>query len=147
MTNIFHMAKAALIEELQRFQNRHFLEAAMAASALLAMADDEIRLSENLALDYALENVAELKIYDVHQAINLFHDYVKAIREDKRKGKEKVFKAITKFAGDEHTASLLIRVCILIAKSDGEFSEQEKEVTCEFCHALNIETSKICALS
>lgn len=39
MAGIFQGAREALAQELARFRNRQFLDAAMAASALVAMAD------------------------------------------------------------------------------------------------------------
>jgi len=117
----------------------------MAATSLLAFAGEEkAALSERLALDYILENVSELKLYDVHKAINLFNDYGKAIREDFDKAKEKVLMTIGKFAGDEQKASLLIRSAILIAKADGNFSEHEQEILEELCRVVNLESSKVC---
>ena len=135
--------RSALNEYLQRFRNKPFLEASMAASALLALADDEILLSERLALDFVLENVEELRIFDPHKAVDLFRDYAEAIREDFETGREKVFKTVARFAGDEHAAELLVRSCALIGKADGDFSEQEKEVVADLCRVLRIDTCKL----
>ena len=99
MTNIFHTAKVTLADELHRFRNRHFLEAAMAASALLALADEEVLISERLALDYVLKNVGELKIFDVYKAVDMFRDHVEAIQRDNVAGRERVSKALARFSG------------------------------------------------
>ena len=143
MTNIFHTAKVTLADELHRFRNRHFLEAAMAASALLALADEEVLISERLALDYVLENVGELKIFDVHKAVDMFRDHVEAIQRDNVAGRERVSKALARFSGDEHAAHVLINACVFIAKADGDFSEQEKQVVTELCRVLRMDASKI----
>ena len=115
----------------------------MAATALLALADEEIVLSERLALDFILENVKELKVFDVHQAVNMFRDYGKAIKEDAETAKKEVFEAVAKFAADEEKASLFVRACILIAKADGEFSEPEQKVVDEICQVLSLDSSKV----
>jgi tellurite resistance protein len=143
MANVYQIAKNLVSKELQRFRNRHFLEATMAASALLALADQEILMSERLALDFVLENVTELEIFDVHKAVDLFRDYAETIQKDPVKGKEKVFKAITRSANDEHAAEIIIRACILIAKADGDISEAEKETIGELCQVLNVDACKI----
>jgi tellurite resistance protein TerB len=104
-----------------------FLEAMMAATALLALADEEIVLSERLALDFILENVNELKIFDVHQAVNLFRDWGKAIKEDFGTAKKQVLKAVA-----------------LIAKADGDFNEPEQKVIDELCQVLCLESSAVC---
>ena len=46
MSGIFQGAR----QELARFRNRQFLDAAMAASALVAMADGEVSLWEQVAV-------------------------------------------------------------------------------------------------
>ena len=131
-------------EKLKRHRNKPFLEAMMAATALLALADEEIVLSERLALDFILENVNELKVFDVHQAVNLFQDWGKAIKKDFGTAKKQVLKAVAKFSGDEEKASLLVRAGILIAKADGDFSEPEQKVIDELCQVLCLESSEVC---
>ena len=116
----------------------------MAATALLAMADKEIALSQRLALDYILENVKELKVFDVHQAVNLFRDYGKEVQEDFGKAKAKVLETVAKFSGDRQKAALLVRASILIAKADGDFSEPEQKVVDELCRVLCLESEKVC---
>jgi tellurite resistance protein len=133
-----------MAEKLQRHRNKPFLEAMMAATALLALADEETVLTERLALDFILENVSELKLFDVHQAVNLFRDWGKAIEEDYGAAKEQALKAVAKFSGDEEKASLLVRACILIAKADGDFNEPEQKVIDELCRVLCLESSAVC---
>jgi tellurite resistance protein TerB len=116
----------------------------MAATALLALADEEVVLSERLALDFILENVNELKVFDVHQAVNMFQNWGKAIKEDFGTAKKQVLKAVAKFSGDEEKASLLVRAGILISKADGDFSEPEQKVIDELCQVLCLESSAVC---
>jgi tellurite resistance protein len=144
MVNIFRGARESMAEKLKRHRNKPFLEAMMAAAALLALADEEIVLSERLALDFVLENVNELKIFDVHQAINLFQNWGKEIKEDFGTAKKQVLKVVARFSGDEEKASLLVRACILIAKADGDFNEPEQKVIDELCQVLCLESSAVC---
>ena len=144
MSSIFRAARASLAEKIERHRNKSFLEAMMSATALLAHADREIVLSHRLALDFILENVKELKIFDVHQAVNLFREYSNEIQQDFNKAREKVFKTVAKFSGDQQKAALLVRACILIAKADGNFSEPEQKVVDEICRVLCLESAKIC---
>ncbi|MGD8252761.1 MAG: TerB family tellurite resistance protein [Syntrophobacterales bacterium] len=144
MANIFRAARKSMAEKLERHRNKPFLDSMMAATALLALADEEIVLSERLALDFILENVNELKVFDVHQAVNLFQDWGKAIKEDFGTAKKEVLKAVAKFSGDEEKASLLVRGGILIAKADGDFSEPEQKVLDELCQVLCLESSAVC---
>ncbi len=146
MAKLFEAARLALNEQLQRYRNKPFLEAMMAATALLALADDKVQLSERLALDYILENVKQLKLFDVHKAVNMFCDYGELLKNDYNLGKEKVFKAVAKFSGDKEKASLIIRACVLIAKADGKFSDEEQEVVNELCGVLGMESSEVCVI-
>lgn len=144
MANIFRAARKSMAEKLKRHRNKPFLEAMMAATALLALADEEIVLSERLALDFILDNVNELKVFDVHRAVNLFQDWGKVIKEDFGEAKKQVLKIVAKFSGDEEKASLLVRAGILIAKADGDFSEPEQKVLDELCQVLCLESSAVC---
>ncbi len=144
MSSIFSAARASLAEKISRHRNKPFLEAMMAATALLALADEEIALSQRLALDYILENVKELKIFDVHQAVNLFRDYGKEIQQDFNQAKAKVLETVGKFSGDQQKATLLVRASILMAKADGDFSEPEQKVVDELCQVLCLESEKVC---
>jgi tellurite resistance protein len=143
MGSIIQAARMAVTKELERFRNRHFLEATMAASALLALADREILISERLALDYILANVGELQAFDVHKAVELFRDYAEAIQRDPVAGKESVLKTVARFAGDEHAGDILVRACILIAKADGDITDPEREVIGELCGILTVDACKI----
>jgi tellurite resistance protein TerB len=144
MSSIFRMARKSLAEKVKRHRNKPFLEAMMAATALLALADEEIVFSERLALDYILENVKELKIFDVHQAVNLFRDYGKELQKDFNKAKAKVLEAVGKFSEDQQKATLLVRAAILMAKADGGFNEPEQKVVDELCRVLCLESEKVC---
>jgi tellurite resistance protein TerB len=144
MSTIFRAARASLAEKIERHRNKPFLEAMMAATALLALADREIVFSQRLALDYILENVKELKVFDVHQAVDLFRDFGKEVQEDFDRAKDKVLKTVAKFSGDRQKAALLVRASILIAKADGNFSEPEQKVVDELCRVLCLESSKVC---
>ena len=146
MDSIFRAARTSLAEKMERHRNKSFLEAMMSATALLALADREIVLSQRLALDFILENVKELKVFDIHQAINLFRDYSKAAQQDFNKARERVLKTVAKFSGDQQKATLLVRASILIAKADGDFSEPEQKVVDELCRVLCLESEKVCKL-
>jgi len=142
MPVLFKDLKKALTEELNRFRNRHFLRAAMAASALLATADGEVQISELLARDYILENIKELAVYDVHKAVDMFRSYADFIQKDSQAGKTAVYELLVRFSGDALHATLLVRAAVLIAKADGNFNEPEKNLIAEMCHRLKIDADQ-----
>jgi tellurite resistance protein TerB len=129
--------------ELQRFRTRRFLDAAMAAAAYLALADEKVKFSERLALDCVLETMNELKIFDVHKAVDLFRDYAEAIQHDRRTGRDRVIRAVSKFACDQDSATLLLKACLFIAKADGVLNEEESAVLEELCSLLRVNSSDL----
>jgi tellurite resistance protein len=45
-----------------RLRNRPFLEASMAASALIAMADEHVNAAERLSIESVMENIRRLNV-------------------------------------------------------------------------------------
>ena len=136
MAGFIRNAKAAIAREHERLQNRPFLEATMAASALVAMADGKVKFSELSALDELLESVRELQVYDPHVAVDLCRDYVEAISANAESGKTKALEAVGKIAGDDEAARLVIQMGLVISRSDGDFSESEMDTVRDLCAAL-----------
>ena len=143
MVGFFRFAKEALAAELDKFRNRQFLDATMAASALVSLADGDANITELNILDQALETIQELKIYDPHDAMNLYRDYIDGLREDPGTTRNKIMQAVGKIQDDQHAARLLIRVCVAIGKADDNFSEPEKEVITELCQILALDDDEL----
>ena len=143
MASLIRNAKVAFNRERERLRNRSFLNATMAASALVAMADGEVKFSEMSALDGLLENVHELQIYDPHIAVDLCRDYVDALTADAEAGKAKALETVGRIAGDDEAARLVIQMCLVISRSDGEFSESEVDAVRDLCAALWVDPRDI----
>ena len=139
MAGIFHEGRQALAQELARFRNRQFLDAAMAATALVAMADGEVSLPEQVTLDQVLETVQELRIYDPHAAVDIYRDHVDALAADSYAAREKILETVARLAGDEAAGNVLIHACVAIAKSDDDFSPPEQIAVRELCRALGLD--------
>lgn len=142
MSGLIAEIRKTLADKYDRFRNRGFLSATMAASALLAVCDGEVTIDEQLARDYILENIKELKLYDVHDAVDLFRDYVEALQSDPKTAEEKIFKIVSKFSKDKEHAILLVRASILVAKADSSLSEREKDMIGRICQVLSLTTSE-----
>ena len=143
MAGFFQFAKDALAVELEKFRNRQFLDATMAASALVSLADGDANITELNILDQALETIHELNIYDPHDAMDLYRDYIDRLREDPVQGRETIMQAVAKIQDDEHAARLLIRVCVAIGKADEDFSPPEKDVIKALSQALALDPTEI----
>ncbi len=134
--------RGSLTRGFERHRKRHFLDAAMAATALVSMADEEERLSEQLALDFVLERVEELNLFDPHKAVDLHRRFANAIRDYRESGEAKAFSALSRFAGDSAVGSLLVRISLAIARADSECSAPERRMISEICTALKVSESE-----
>jgi tellurite resistance protein TerB len=135
---MFETARETLRRGLARFRNRAFLDAVMAAAALVATADGEVTFSELSKLDDVLENVQDLQIYDPHVAVDLYRDYADAIMEDRDRGRRDAFERVSRISGNDEEASLLVRVALAISRADGEFTSTERQTVSELCGVLGL---------
>jgi len=111
----------------------------MATSALVAMADDRVAMSESLAVQTVLTRAELLKDCDRELALDLYTGHVDGLRADFEEGKQDALEAIRACADDIEAAALIIHVGIAIAKADSEFSEVEREMIEDICKAVGIE--------
>lgn len=135
---MFRTARETLRNSLSRFRNRQFLDATMAATALVATADGEVTFSELSALDAVLESVQDLQIYDPHIAVDIYKDFADAIANDPEAGRRDAMMAVKKIAGNHDAADLVIRVAVAISKADGELTADERGTINELCAELGV---------
>jgi tellurite resistance protein TerB len=137
MPALFRQITDSLRVEIAKHRNRPFLEAAMAASASIAIADGVVSYSERSRVDAILEKLDELRIFDPHTAIDLFNDYVEVLTSDGEAGWTQVRGIVVRFSGKQE-AELLIRIALAMSFADGEFSPQERTRVRELCDALSL---------
>ncbi len=138
---MFETARETLRKGLTRFRNRPFLDAVMAAAALVATADGKVTFSELSKLDDVLENVQDLQIYDPHMAVDIYRDFADAIMENRDTGRRSAFEAVSKISGNDEEAALLVRVAVAISRADGEFPSTEQQTVSELCGVLELPLS------
>lgn len=122
--------------EALKFKNKEFLEAAMAGSALIAMADGTISSEEKQKMIKFIENHDALSIFTTSDVIKAFQDFVSQIEFDKDIGEAKAFLAIGKMKSNNEAGRLLVRMIIAIASSDGNFDSQEQVVAAKIAKEL-----------
>jgi len=135
---MFRTARETLRNSLSRIRNRQFLDATMAATALVAMADGEVNFSELSALDAVLETVQDLQIYDPHIAVDIYRDFADAIAENRDTGRRDAMAAVGKIDRDHEAAELVIRVAVAISKADGDLSPLEARAISDICGTLGV---------
>ena len=129
--------------QLERHRNRPFLRGVMAASALVATIRGEVTLGQRLRLDKVMETLTQLSVFDPHEGVDLFNEYVQAIFDEPRKGQVRALRDVTEVAGeDREKAELLIRICLAISEADGgiDLAEQIEIVT--LCSILGVDPDR-----
>lgn len=132
----------AVETRVARHRNRGFMEASMAGAAWLAMADGAVGFSERMRLDGVVESLEDLKVFDVHEAVDRFNDYVEAIRADPARGKADCLAAVAAMAGDADHADLVARVCMALGAADGTVTETERARFEDVCAALGVRAER-----
>ena len=139
MSNEVRRVDPRILDQIVELRDRQLLSGAMATSALVAMADHRVALSESLAVQAVLASAELLKDCDRELALDLYTDHIDRIRADFEEGKEDALEAIRACADDVEAAELIIHVGIAIAKADSEFSEVELDMIDDICEAVGIE--------
>jgi tellurite resistance protein TerB len=128
--------------EALKFKNKDFMNATMAGSALIAMADGVISPEEKQKMIKFIENHDALSIFSTTDVVNAFQTYVNQLQFDKDIGEAKAFEALKKMESNAPAARLIIRMVISIAGSDGDFDEHEKAMALRIAKELSLDPSE-----
>ena len=128
--------------EALKFKNKDFLNAAMAGSALIAMADGSISSIEKQKMIKFIESNDALSIFTTSDVIKAFQDFVSQLEFDKEIGEAKAYQAIGKMKSNTEASRLLVRMIIAIASSDGNFDHDEKKIAVKIAKELALNPSE-----
>ena len=128
--------------EALKYKNKDFLNAAMAGSALIAMADGSISSEEKQKMIKFIESNDALSIFTTSDVIKAFQDFVGQLEFDKDIGEAKAYQAIGKMKSNTEASRLLVRMIIAIASSDGLFDSDEKKIAIKIAKELGINPSE-----
>jgi tellurite resistance protein TerB len=128
--------------EALKYKNKDFLNAAMAGSALVAMADGSITSDEKQKMIKFIESHDALSIFTTSDVIKAFQDFVGQIEFDQDIGEAKAYQALGKMKSNAQASRLLIRMIIAIASADGNFDATEKKVAIKIAKELAISPSE-----
>ncbi|MDF1582233.1 MAG: TerB family tellurite resistance protein [Methyloprofundus sp.] len=112
--------------EALKFKNKDFLQAAMAGSALLALADGEISPEEKRKMVKFIENYEPLSVFKTTDIIGAFGEFVSQLEFDNDLGEAKALEALGKMKNNSQAARLIMRLVISIGAADGDFDDHEK---------------------
>jgi tellurite resistance protein TerB len=121
-----------------KFKNKDFLNAAMAGSALIAMADGSITGDEKQKMIKFIESNDALSVFTTSDVIKSFQDFVGQLEFDKDIGEAKAYQALGKMKSNNEAARLLMRMIIAIASADGTFDLSEKKIAIRIANELGV---------
>ena len=128
--------------EAMKFRNKDFLNASMAGSALIAMADGSIASEEKQKMIKFIESNDALSVFTTSDVIKAFQEFVGQLEFDKDIGEAKAYQALGKMKSNNDAARLLMRMIIAIASSDGNFDANEKKIAIKIANELGVNPSE-----
>lgn len=127
-------------EQMERHRNRPFLRAAMAGCALVSMASGTVTLRERVRVDQVLETLDALQVYDPHEGVELFNEFVEALERSAEEGRRRALAAIdAEVAQEPEKAGLLIRICLAVSEVEDGVPTREWERIAALCDHLGVE--------
>lgn len=139
MSDYARSVGSRLSKQVVRLRDETLLEGAMAAGALVALADQKLSVEESLTLQDLLATAELLQIYDTELALGLYTRHVDRLRNDYATGKAAALDAVERCGEDIDAAELIVQVGIAIAKADRVFAEAELRMIEEICQRVGIE--------
>ena len=139
VTSAFKSGREELAKQVGRFKNRTFLEGTIAVCARIAIASDGVSSEEKQKMIGFLRNSPELSVFDTQEVIQVFEKMVKSYDFDFDIGKGETMKYIMALKDKPEQAQLAVRVGIAVAKSDGDFDDNEKTTAREIIAALGFQ--------
>lgn len=119
-----------------------FLEAAMAAGALVASADGDAVATERSALTATLRDLRELRDIDAAQAVAFYERHLAALHRRPDAARREILAAVGRFAGDEPAAFAILGLCLEIGKGDRAFHQREYERLRELAEILGVDLER-----
>ncbi|BCU07865.1 tellurite resistance TerB family protein [Allochromatium tepidum] len=127
-----------LKNEVMKFKNKDFLNAAVSGSVLISMADGHVSSDEKQKMMRFIENYEALSVFSSKEIIESFQNTMTQIEFDKDLGEAKAYEAIRKMKGNDEGARLIVRLAIAIGGADGNFDDNEKRVARKLAMELGL---------
>jgi len=132
--------KDMAVTQYSKIANKKLMEGTMAACAMVANANGELKDSEMIVMTGHIGRNESLKVYDISNCTASFKKYSEEIKMQKIIGEQTCLATIQKCKKTE--ARILIAVCCAIAGADGDFDANEKIVVRKICNILDISPSE-----
>ncbi len=132
-----------LASEVEHYQDKDFLKAAMAAFVLVAHADGRMAVVERCHIDETLTTEPGLREFDFQKATEILESYASALQDEGESAKKVLYGKVRRMAGNHKRARTLMRVCYLVAQADGRVDEGEIQVFRQLCGLLRLEPTEV----
>ncbi len=143
MSGILDNLKSFFQTRTVKEQNRPFLEAAMAACAMVSASEGEVSFADRIRVDQIMETLTQLKVFNPQEGVDLFNHYTALILASPKKGREAALATIKSVTSDIETAELLIDLCLAVSLSDGVTSLIEHIEIVSLCGLIGVDPEKI----
>ena len=127
----------------EKEQNRPFLEAAMAACAMVSASEGQVSFADRIRVDQIMETLAQLKVFNPQEGVDLFNHYTGRILASPKEGREAALKTIKTVTADPEIAELLIDLCLAVSLGDGVTSLIEHIEIVSLCGLIGVDPDKI----
>lgn len=134
-------ASSEITDQFNRVKNKDIMVGVVASCTYVAYADGRVSPEEKNKMIGFLQNSECLKMYKADEVIDTFGKFSRKFEFDKDMGVAEVFKALGAISKTDEK-KLIVRACIMIANSDGNFDQSEKEAVRKICKELGLDSSE-----
>ncbi len=133
--------KDNLADSVARFNNRKFLDAAMAGCAMVAAADGSIDSDEKVKVAGFIKSNPAMQAFDMKACIDRFNEFAGQLEFDVSVGSVECLKAFEPIT-DVDQKKTLVHLCVAIGAADGDFDDDEKKIVKSIVQKLGLNPSE-----
>ncbi len=134
---------AKLAKEVEHYQNKDFLKAAIAAFVLIAHADGGMASVERCRIDETLETEPCLNDFDFGKASEILDSYSKALKDEGESAKKELYDKVRRMTRNRKQARTIMRVCYFVLQADGKIGEGEIQEFRHLCSFRHLEPAEV----
>ncbi len=125
MTQILSNITDLLNIQIVQHRNKPFLKAAMAACALVAIANGKVSLYQRMKIDQIMETHERLTMFDPHDGMDLFNEYSERLQKDTELTRQHLCETIKAVIDCEETANCLIQLSQTLLQNNNLASKEQ----------------------
>jgi tellurite resistance protein TerB len=127
------IAPDGLVDAGKRFLAKDFVTAFSAGVALVVTADGSYDDTEKNKIKAFISNLKILESFNEQTIFPIIDKFVQKLMNDREFGEKEAYDALTLIEDNSEYCDTIIKVCIKLGESDGNFDESEKQVIQRIC--------------